>query len=94
MTYTLIYNGTLIDGTGGMPIPNAVILIKDNQIIDIGTEDSIYLPEKEVKRIDANDMFILPGFIDTHVHIMANGFKLEDTMYNLSLFTFIEQQRI
>ncbi len=88
MTYTLIYNGTLIDGTGGMPIPNAVILIKDNQIIDIGTEDSIYLPEKEVKRIDANDMFILPGFIDTHVHIMANGFKLEDTMYNPLSFYF------
>jgi len=86
--YTLIYNGTLIDGNGNKPLSNAAILIKDNQIVDVGTEDSISLPDAEIKNIDVNGMFILPGFIDTHVHIMANGFKMEDTMYNPLSFYF------
>jgi imidazolonepropionase-like amidohydrolase len=88
MEYTLIYNGTLIDGNGGESVPNASILVKDNQIMEVGTEDSIKLPDGEIKMVDAHGMFILPGFIDTHVHIMANGFKLEDTMYNPLSFYF------
>ena len=88
MRYTLIYNGTLIDGNGGESIPNATILIKNNQIIEVGTEDSISMPKGEIKQIDAHGMFILPGFIDTHVHVMANGFKMEDTMYNPLSFYF------
>ena len=88
MSYSLIYNGTLINGNGGKPLPNAAILIKDNQIIDVGSENSISFPDEEIKKIDAHDMFILPGFIDTHVHIMANGFKMEDTMYDPLSFYF------
>ena len=81
-SYSLIHNGTLINGTGDEPLLNAAILIKDNKIIEVGKENSISLPEDEIKRIDAGGMFILPGFIDTHVHVMANGFKDEDTLYD------------
>jgi imidazolonepropionase-like amidohydrolase len=88
-SYSLIYNGTLIDGNGGEPLLNAAILIKDNEIVSVGEENSISLPDKEIKRIDAGEMFILPGFIDTHVHVMANGFKDKDTLYDpLSLFFY------
>ncbi|MGZ7094984.1 MAG: amidohydrolase family protein [Methanobacterium sp.] len=88
MSYTLVYNGTLIDGNGGESTPNAAILIKDDEIIEVTSEDSIIIPSGEIKKIDANGMFILPGFIDTHVHIMANGFKFEDNMYNPLSFHF------
>ena len=30
MSYTLINNGTLINGTGGTPIKNAAVLIEDD----------------------------------------------------------------
>ncbi len=87
--YSLIHNGTLINGTGDEPLLNAAILIKDNKIIEVGEESSISLPDGEIKGIDAGGMFILPGFIDTHVHVMANGFKDEDTLYDpLSLFFY------
>lgn len=88
MPYTLIYNGTLIDGNGGESTPNAAILVYNNEIIEVGTEDSIKIPSGEIKKIDAHGMFILPGFIDTHVHVMANGFKMEDTMYDPLSFYF------
>ncbi|MDR0900033.1 MAG: amidohydrolase family protein [Methanobrevibacter sp.] len=32
--------------------------------------------------IDGEGKFLMPGFIDAHVHIMANGFLNEDTMNN------------
>jgi imidazolonepropionase-like amidohydrolase len=32
--------------------------------------------------MDVNGAFILPGFIDTHTHVMSNGFRMEDTMYD------------
>lgn len=88
MSYTLIYNGTLIDGNGGESTPNAAILVHNNEIIEVGTEDSIIMPPGEIKKIDSHGMFILPGFIDTHVHVMANGFRLEDTMYDPLSFYF------
>lgn len=89
MEYSLIHNGTLIDGTGNSPVYNAVILIKNNKIEDVGIEGSITLPNAKIRRIDAEGGYLLPGFIDSHVHMMANGFRMEDTMYNpLSLFFY------
>ena len=90
MSYTLIYNGTLIDGNGGESTPNAAILIQNDKIVEVGTEDSVMLPNKEIKKIDSKGMFILPGFIDAHVHIMANGFKMEDNMYNSLSYHFFK----
>jgi imidazolonepropionase-like amidohydrolase len=87
--YSLIYNGTLIDGNGGEPISNAAVLIKDNIIVEVGTEDSIFVPDKEIKKIDVEGMFILPGFIDTHIHVMADGFRDEDVIYDpLSMYFY------
>lgn len=89
MTYFLIHNGTLIDGTGKPPVNDEVILIKDDIIEYIGPEDSLKLPNAKIKKIDADGGFLLPGFIDSHLHLMANGFHMEDNMYNpLSLFFY------
>ena len=44
MSYTLIHNGTLIDGNGGNPIKNGALLIKDNRIYAVGHKSEIQLP--------------------------------------------------
>ncbi|MDA2934377.1 amidohydrolase family protein [Acidobacteria bacterium AH-259-D05] len=61
----LIRGATLIDGTGSAPIPNASILIEDNLIVSVGTSRQ---PPSGVKVIEAQGKFVLPGFIDSHVH--------------------------
>ncbi len=97
MAYSFIHNGTLIDGTGNKPIKDAVILIKNNIIEYVGPEDLLSIPDSPITKIDANGGFILPGFIDTHLHLMTNGFHMEDTMYNpLSLFFYngVENMRL
>ncbi len=89
MTYFLINNGTLIDGTGKPPVNDAAILIKDDVIEYVGPEDSLNIPNVKIRKIDACGGFMLPGFIDSHLHLMANGFHMEDTMYNpLSMFFY------
>jgi len=81
MSYTLIKNGTLINGNGGNPIKNAAVLIKNDKILAAGSEKTIEIPKNDLKVIDAEECFILPGFIDAHVHIMTEGFAREDTIY-------------
>jgi imidazolonepropionase-like amidohydrolase len=87
MTWTLIKNGTLIDGTGTEPLENAAVLIEDNKIQAVGPENSFKAP-KGTKIVDAYGGFIMPGFIDTHIHVMANGFNREDTIYDPLSFYF------
>lgn len=78
MKNVLITNAVIIDGTGKKPLENRDILVEKNIIKDIIPSNSLNNPEFEI--IDAQGSFILPGFIDTHTHVMANGFKMEDTM--------------
>jgi amidohydrolase family protein/IPT/TIG domain-containing protein len=61
----LISGGTLIDGTGAMPLANAQVLVRDGMIAEITTSPRIV---GDAELIDARGKFILPGFIDSHVH--------------------------
>jgi imidazolonepropionase-like amidohydrolase len=65
-TLTLIKGGTLIDGTGAAPVKNSMILVEDGRIKEIGTK--IKTP-KSADVIDLKGAWILPGFIDAHVHL-------------------------
>ena len=87
MTWTLIKNGTLIDGTGTEPLENAAVLIEDNKIRAVGPENSFKAPNG-TKIVDAYGGFMMPGFIDTHIHVMAKGFNREDTIYDPLSFYF------
>ena len=59
--------GTLIDGNGGAPVPDAVVLIQGRKILAAGPSAMVKVPEKS-ERIDIRGKFILPGFIDCHIH--------------------------
>ena len=59
---TLYKNCTLIDGTGNEPI-NTSFTVEDGRIIEIG--DNL----KADKEIDLDGKYIMPGLINSHVHI-------------------------
>jgi imidazolonepropionase-like amidohydrolase len=90
MSYTLLHNGTLIDGNGGAALKDAAVLIEDNRIREVGSEASITLPDQAVTRIDARGGFILPGMIDAHVHMMFEGIDLEGIMTTPFSYQFYE----
>jgi len=76
MTNVLIRNGTLIDGTGNAPLADAAVVVKENRIHSVGHANGINLPDANITEIDAGGGYILPGFIDTHVHVMLEGVNI------------------
>ncbi len=67
-TFLLIRNVTIIDGKGNEAVRNMDILIENNQIKKIG--NAIDKPSI-AKEIDASGLTVLPGLIDSHVHISS-----------------------
>ena len=61
-----IKTGLLIDGTGRPPLQNAVILVQDGKFTRIGA--GIEIPQG-AQIIDASGQVVMPGLIDTHVHL-------------------------
>ena len=53
MGYTLLHNGTLIDGRGGEPIRDGAVLLHDKKIQAVGRKADIPLPDSEITMIDA-----------------------------------------
>ncbi len=96
MAYTLIRNGTLLDGTGTAPVLDAAVLVKDNRIEAVGRRDRIRLPDAATAEIDAGGGTILPGFIDTHVHLMLEGVNLArdiTTPFSLRFYNSVRHMR-
>jgi imidazolonepropionase-like amidohydrolase len=62
-----LVNGTLIDGTGAPPIPDAALVIANGHIVAVGPRAAVTIPP-EAQTIDVAGGTILPGFINAHVH--------------------------
>ena len=62
-----IVGGTLIDGTGGVPRSDVTIIIKGDRIERIGPRGQTRIPN-DASVLRAEGKFILPGFIDAHIH--------------------------
>ena len=67
-----LVGGTLIDGYGGPPVRNSVILIDGERIRSIGTVGTLPVPAG-AEVISTEGMSVLPGLWDMHVHLMING---------------------
>jgi imidazolonepropionase-like amidohydrolase len=67
-----LVGGTLIDGFGGKPLPNSVVIIEGERIRAIGQIGSIEIP-KNAEVISTEGMSVMPGLWDMHVHLMING---------------------
>lgn len=96
MASKLIRNGTLIDGTGAAPVSDAAVLIEDGRIRAAGRADSLRLPDGEFEQVDAGGGYILPGFIDTHVHLVIEGVNLArelTTPFSLRFFNAVKHMR-
>ncbi len=70
--YKILTGATLIDGTGTAPIEQAVLLINGDIIEAVGAENEIQIPA-EAKVIDVQGKYLLPGLIDTHIHMDLHG---------------------
>jgi imidazolonepropionase-like amidohydrolase len=67
-TQLVLANATLIDGTGAPGRSNVTVVIEDGLISEIvDSKEHTGPPNAEI--IDLSGRFLLPGFIDAHVHV-------------------------
>ena len=63
-----ILGATLIDGRGGTPVADAVVVVRGDRIVAAGTRASVRVPTG-AEVFEARGMTLLPGLIDAHFHI-------------------------
>lgn len=63
-----IVGATLIDGNGGAPIPDAVVVVQGERIVAVGPRSSVQVPS-DARTVDGSGRFLLPGFVDSNVHL-------------------------
>ena len=77
MQRTLIHSGTLVSAHDKEKVD---ILIEDGIIKSIANPDTENEPQDNIEVIDATDLLVFPGMIDSHVHFREPGFPHKATM--------------
>lgn len=65
-TLIALVGGTLIDGTGAPPIPDAAVVLRGSRIVAAGRRSDIRIPNGTV--INTTGTTMLPGLWDMHAH--------------------------
>ncbi len=71
-----LIHGRLVDGRGGPPISDAVVILQGSRISLLGAADDVSQPE-QAQVIDLEGATILPGFINAHVHGAFDRVRLQ-----------------
>jgi len=67
-----LVGGTLVDGRGGPPVPDAVVVVRDGRIEAAGPRARVTVPAG-VDTLDVRGTWIVPGLVDAHVHYSQTG---------------------
>ena len=67
-----LVGGRLIDGFGGHPLANSVVIIENERVTAIGTVGTLKVPA-DAEVISTEGMDVLPGLWDCHVHTILLG---------------------
>src|SRR5438105_2512462 len=64
---TVLRVGRLIDGSGGEPIKDAIIVIEGKRVQAVGKSGEVTLPPG-AEIIQLGDKTVIPGLVDSHAH--------------------------
>lgn len=64
--------GQILDGHGGKPLMNGVLLEDRGRIVGLGPRGTVAIPE-HAEVIEAPNGTLLPGLMDSHVHLAYSG---------------------
>ncbi|QUL98248.1 MAG: amidohydrolase family protein [Candidatus Fermentithermobacillus carboniphilus] len=67
-----VKNATLFDGSGAPPYGPTTVIVEGDRIASVGPSAEVQIPEN-CEILDAAGKFLMPGLIDSHVHITGSG---------------------
>jgi len=65
---TAFVGALLIDGQGGEPVSDSVVLVENGKFIAAGAKATVPIPE-HAELVDVTGKTVMPGLIDAHVHV-------------------------
>lgn len=72
----VLTGGTVIDvsnwGDSARDLPNAVVLVRDGRILDVGPAGSVPIP-KDAQVIDCTGKYLIPGLVDGYASMDSQG---------------------
>ncbi len=71
-TNKAIVGGNVVNPDGAPSLKNAVILINDNKIFQVGKLGKVKIPQ-DAEIIDVEGKWVIPGLIDSHIHFFQSG---------------------
>jgi imidazolonepropionase-like amidohydrolase len=74
---TVFINARLFDGLGDAIVERGHLAVRDGRIASIGPAESA--PAADAT-IDAEGLFLMPGLIDAHAHLIYSGFRSLDAI--------------
>ena len=69
---TVLWNATLIDGTGRDPQPAMAVVVEGERIARVASTEALTRP-RDAELIDCEGLCLLPGLTDAHVHLGIVG---------------------
>jgi imidazolonepropionase-like amidohydrolase len=79
---TVIHAGTLLDRPGRPPRRNASIIVRGERIEAV--QDGFAAVPEGGRLIDLSDRFVLPGLIDSHVHLTSDRAGIEGQLAEIT----------
>jgi len=68
----VVFEGSrLIVGDGSAPIENAVFVVEDGKLVEVGAASEVE-PPAGAARVDLTGMTVIPAIIDTHTHLSTD----------------------
>ncbi|WP_336516388.1 amidohydrolase family protein [Pollutibacter soli] len=88
----IVFTGaTIIDGSGGEPVKDAVMVVSGGMVLAVGSKDDVEIPEN-AEQINLSGKTIIPGIINGHGHvgdvkgIEGGHYSAENVVDNLSIY--------
>ena len=69
---TAIVGATLIDGNGGAPLKDAIVVIDGTTIVAVGPRGRVTVPAG-AREINASGKYLVPGLMDANVHLVLGS---------------------
>ncbi|MFB9860114.1 amidohydrolase family protein [Salinicoccus siamensis] len=86
MSKLFIKNINLIDGTGSEVIENVNVLVEDGRFSAVNADAEV----KDAEIIEGGGRYMLPGMIDTHVHMMTEFKPMEERLVTPFSYNFYQ----
>jgi imidazolonepropionase-like amidohydrolase len=72
---TVFEGARVITGEGGAPIENAVIVVRDDRIVEVGPVNQVQAPAGAA-RVNLAGKTVMPAIVDTHTHLARERAEL------------------